>query len=75
MTPNVIVPWWSFTKTVLATTVLKLASEQRIDLDSLYPKRPFTIRQLLQHTAGVTDYGHLKSYQTAVARRRTAVVT
>ena len=64
---DVLVPWWSFTKTVLATTVLKLASDGRLDLDQPYRDRPFTIRQLLQHTAGVTDYGHLPSYQAAVA--------
>lgn len=62
-------PWWSFTKTVLAICALRLAEQGLIDLDALRPRKPFTLRQLLQHRAGVPDYGKLSAYHDAVARR------
>ena len=54
----------SITKTFVATTVLQLSGERRIDLDapvsSYLPKlvkdRPATVRQLLNHTSGIGDY-------------------
>jgi D-alanyl-D-alanine carboxypeptidase len=61
----------STTKTFLATVVLQLAGENKIDLDapveSYLPGlvrangndgRRFTVRQALQHTAGLPDYEH-----------------
>jgi len=59
-------PWWSIAKTVLAVAVLRLADQGKIALDDRYEDRPYTIRQLLQHTAGVNDYGGA-AYRSAVA--------
>jgi D-alanyl-D-alanine carboxypeptidase len=64
-------PWWSFTKTVLAVCALRLVEESRLELDALRPGKPYTLRHLLQHRAGVPDYGTLKSYQDAVAKNDT----
>jgi CubicO group peptidase (beta-lactamase class C family) len=63
------VPWWSLTKTALAAGALVLVAEERLALDAPLATRPFTLRQLLQHTAGVPDYGGLATYQNAVARK------
>jgi D-alanyl-D-alanine carboxypeptidase len=60
------VPWWSFTKTALATAALRLVAQERIRLDEPFDGRPYTLRQLLQHRAGVPDYGGLPSYHAAV---------
>jgi len=65
---EVVVPWWSFTKTVLAATALTLVRDGKLDLDTLLPQRFHTLRQLLQHRAGVANYGGLKAYHEAVAR-------
>ncbi len=62
------VPWWSFTKTVLAAAALALVRDGRLALDHVLPGRPFTLRQLLQHRAGVANYGGLAAYHQAVAR-------
>ncbi|RSN15652.1 serine hydrolase [Nonomuraea sp. WAC 01424] len=61
----------STTKTFLATLVLQLAGEGKIDLDATVETylpglirangndgRRFTVRQALQHTAGLPDYEH-----------------
>jgi D-alanyl-D-alanine carboxypeptidase len=61
-----LVPWWSITKTVLAAATLKLAETGAFRLDDAYDDWPFTIRQLLQHTSGLTNYGG-PAYQKAVA--------
>lgn len=61
-------PWWSFTKTALAICTLRLSAEGAIDLDELRPGKPFTLRQLLQHRAGVPDYGSLTAYHEAISR-------
>ena len=61
-------PWWSFTKTVLAICAMRLLERGMLDLDSPRPGRTYTLRQLLQHRAGVPDYGGLKAYHDAVAR-------
>lgn len=65
---NVLVPWWSFTKPILATAVLRLVQAGRLSLDTRLPGEPFSIRQLLQHTSGLGDYGELAEYHEAVAR-------
>lgn len=65
--PDAIFPWWSFTKTVIAAAALRLAEEGRLSLDETLRDRPHTLGQLLQHTAGVPNYGGLPEYQAAVA--------
>jgi CubicO group peptidase (beta-lactamase class C family) len=59
-------PWWSITKTALAVAVLRLVDQGKLSLDSPYEGRPYTIRQLLQHTAGLANYGD-RAYLAAVA--------
>lgn len=61
-------PWWSFTKTVLAVAALRLVEAGQLELDELRPGKPFTLRQLLLHRAGVPNYGRLTAYHEAVAR-------
>ena len=65
---STLFPWWSFTKCALATCALRLSEEGLINLDELQPGKPFTLRQLLQHRAGVPEYGRLRAYNEAVAR-------
>ncbi|MDP0500356.1 MAG: serine hydrolase domain-containing protein [Verrucomicrobiota bacterium JB022] len=65
--PEATFPWWSFTKTVLAAAVLRLVEAGRLQLDTPWRGKPFTLRQLLQHRAGLPDYGHLEAYKHAVA--------
>jgi CubicO group peptidase (beta-lactamase class C family) len=62
------VPWWSFTKTILAATALVLVRDGRLALDCPVCGRPFTLRQLLQHRSGLADYGGIAAYHEAVAR-------
>ena len=63
-----IFPWWSFTKTVLAVAALRLVEQGRLDLDAPRPGKPYSLRQLLNHRAGVPNYGRLAAYHEAVAR-------
>lgn len=65
------VPWWSFTKTVLAAAALALVANGRLTLDAPVDGKPFTLRHLLQHRAGILDYGRLAAYHKAVANRET----
>jgi CubicO group peptidase (beta-lactamase class C family) len=62
------VPWWSVTKTAIAAATLVLAGDGRLDLDAPLPGRPYTLRLLLQHRAGLRDYGGVVAYKQAVAR-------
>ncbi len=64
---DVVVPWWSVTKTVIAAAALALVQEKRLTLDEPLAGRPYTLRHLLQHRAGVADYGPLANYHQAVA--------
>ena len=66
--PNLRFPWWSFTKTALSACALQLVAQDRLKLNDPLPGNPYTLRQLLQHTAGVPNYGPLASYHDAVAR-------
>ncbi len=66
---SLAVPWWSFTKTVMAAAALGLVAQGRLSLDERLADRWFTLRQLLQHRAGVANYGGLADYHAAVARR------
>lgn len=68
ITSAAVVPWWSFTKTLIAACALILARSQRVTLDAPLPGLPYTLRQLLQHTAGVGNYGGMEAYHAAVAR-------
>jgi CubicO group peptidase (beta-lactamase class C family) len=62
------VPWWSVTKTCIAAAALVLAEQGRLKLDEPVAGRPFTLRQLLQHSAGLRDYSTLPDYFAAVER-------
>jgi len=62
-----LVPWWSFTKTVLAGAVLALVARRRLDLDEPVAGMPYGLRNLLQHTSGLPDYGDVPEYHAAVA--------
>ena len=61
---------YSITKPFLAVAVLRLAEQARLDLDdpvqAILPETPLaepvTIRQLLNHTAGLPDYGAMAEY-------------
>lgn len=64
--PNVIVPWWSITKTALAVCALVLVAGGRLDLDRRMNGRSFTLRQVLQHTSGLTCYTEHPDYDPAV---------
>src|SRR3954468_8771767 len=61
------VPWWSFTKTVLAAAALVLVDAGRLTLDTPLAGRRYTLRQFAQDRAGVPDYGSLAAYHDAVA--------
>ncbi len=65
---DIAVPWWSFTKTVLAAAALSLVAARRLQLDAHIGDDRITLRQLLQHRAGLPDYGSLAAYHAAVAR-------
>jgi CubicO group peptidase (beta-lactamase class C family) len=65
-------PWWSFSKTVLAACALRLVEAGALRLDAVLPGRDFTLRQVLQHRAGLPDYGGVPAYRTAVERREPA---
>lgn len=65
---DLVVPWWSFTKTVLAAAALALVRDGRLTLDDEIAMRDHSLRQLLQHRAGLGDYGELRAYHEAVLR-------
>jgi CubicO group peptidase (beta-lactamase class C family) len=65
---SMLFPWWSFTKCALAICALRLSEEGLINLEECRPGKPYTLRQLLQHRAGVPEYGKLHAYHEAVAR-------
>jgi CubicO group peptidase (beta-lactamase class C family) len=63
-----LVPWWSFTKTVLAAAALVLVRDGLVGLDEPVEGRPYTLRHLLQHRSGLANYGGLRAYHEAVGR-------
>lgn len=65
--PDLRVPWWSFSKTLLAAAALSLVRDGLIGLDAPVLEGPFTLRQLLRHEAGLADYCELPEYPLAVA--------
>lgn len=64
---SALFPYWSFTKTAIAICALRLSESGVLDLDSPLSGEPFTLRQLLTHTAGLPDYGAIPAYHQAVA--------
>jgi D-alanyl-D-alanine carboxypeptidase len=66
---DAVVAWSSCTKAILATAALKLVESGRLQLDDPIADRRYTLRQLLQHRAGIPDYGELRADHDAVARR------
>jgi D-alanyl-D-alanine carboxypeptidase len=60
-----VVPWWSVTKTAMAAAALMLSERGRLTLDAPLPGRPFTLRQLLRHDAGLRDYTAVPAYLAA----------
>jgi D-alanyl-D-alanine carboxypeptidase len=64
--PSRPVPWWSFTKTVLAAAALRLVDQGQVTLDDQLPEQRFSLRQLLRHTSGVRSYTDLDAYLTMV---------
>ncbi|MCR6480427.1 beta-lactamase family protein [Variovorax sp. ZS18.2.2] len=65
---NAVVPWWSFTKTVLSAASLSLVRDGLVRLDDPVLEGPFTLRQLLRHETGLADYSELGEYHAAIAR-------
>jgi D-alanyl-D-alanine carboxypeptidase len=65
---------YSITKTFIATVMLQLRDAQRLSLDDRLARwfpgidrsERISLRQLLDHTAGIPDYGPLDSYHDAV---------
>lgn len=64
-------PYWSFTKTVISVCALKLVEDGTLYLDTRLSGKPYTLRQLLNHTSGLADYGQLADYHAAVAQKET----
>ncbi|KMK68679.1 serine hydrolase [Puniceibacterium sp. IMCC21224] len=60
-------PYWSFTKTVIAICALRLAEVGTLTLNTRPDDMPWTLSQLLQHSAGLRDYGQWNDYHRAVA--------
>ena len=60
-----LVPWWSFTKTVIAAA-LTMVRDRALVLDQPVSDAPYTLRQLLQHTAGLGGYFEVPDHQSAV---------
>lgn len=63
-----IFPYWSFTKTALAICALRMVEQGLLSLDMPLAGYDFSLRQLLNHTSGLPDYGALPAYREAVAR-------
>ena len=53
---------------MLAAAALVLVDAGRLTLDTPRARQRYTLRQLLQHRAGVPDYGALADYHDAVGR-------
>jgi D-alanyl-D-alanine carboxypeptidase len=62
------VPWWSVGKTCLAAAALVLVARRRLALDAPLPDRAYTLRHLLQHTAGLGSYTERPEYLAAIDR-------
>lgn len=70
-------PIWSISKTFLAVVVLRLAQQKLLTLEDRLERwlpeiqlaPSITIRQLLNHTSGLPDYGALPLYAQAIRER------
>jgi len=65
---DTVVPWFSFTKAIIAAAALTLVRDGIFQLDAPLDSERYTIRHLLQHRADLPDYGSLREYHEAVAR-------
>lgn len=65
---NAVFPYWSFTKTLLAAAIFALADAGEVALDKPWHGQPFTLRQIISHRAGISNYGALAEYHDAVRR-------
>lgn len=61
------VPWWSFTKTVLAVAAFCLVTQGKLSLHQPIAPHGFTLAALLRHETGLADYGQLAAYHRDVA--------
>ncbi len=68
MPADALLQTFSISKTLFAMVALRLAEDGRLDLDGAVPGCPagVTPRRLLNHTAGVPDYGMVPAYHEAV---------
>ncbi len=72
--PDALVYIYSVTKPLLATAMLLLVNQGRLELDTpvqtylhdLPLLAPVTVRQLLNHTGGLPDYGGMRAYFDAL---------
>ncbi len=67
-----VLPVYSITKSLIARLVdlLGISVNQRVSnwISTEVCGHPVTVRQLLNHSSGLVDYGHLQTYQTAIQR-------
>lgn len=66
MGDNLIVPWWSITKTAIAVLTYILHDQGVVDLDATYLDMNVSLQSLLTHTSGMDDYGGKAFYHEAV---------
>ncbi len=63
---DLVVPWWSFGKTLIAATALRLVEQGRLSPDD--QREGLRLGDLLRHEAGLRDYGWVEAYHRDVAR-------
>jgi D-alanyl-D-alanine carboxypeptidase len=76
LAPEAVFYVYSITKLVIATLVVELEAEGRVNLeDRLVAHLPdveipagITVRHILNHTSGLPDYGGAREYQSALKR-------
>ncbi|WP_309644052.1 serine hydrolase domain-containing protein [Phenylobacterium sp.] len=64
---DLVVPWWSFGKSIIAAVALRLVEQGKLSLDR--PLDDFNLSHLLRHQSGLRDYGGVEAYHAAVADR------
>ncbi len=71
--PAAVFPIYSITKTFMSVAAVRLAQQGGLDLDAPLGRwldiplvASVTLRQVLNHSGGIPDYGRFKSYHTAV---------